>query len=259
MGIIGITTYYIPLKFSQDLLSDLSSWERIISGFALVVGIYSLLNHHYHKLRKKAPGWGFSVVVYVGMVMMVIPGFWFTMDVPEKAEFGTWSRSKQTLLLRSNGIQIVNTQPEYDAAIAKPHPEDKPPKVALNTPEGYLTAQEQLVRVPIQWEYDYIFVPMQATMFSMLAFYIASAAYRAFRARTIEATVLLITGIILMIGRVPIGEWMWSKLPNITEWILANPSMAAQRGIMIGIGLGMIATSLRIIFGIERTYMGGGE
>jgi hypothetical protein len=34
--------------------------------------------------------------------------------------------------------------------------------------------------------------------------------------------------------------------------------MAAQRGVMMGIGLGMIATSLRIIFGIERTYMGGG-
>jgi hypothetical protein len=193
------------------------------------------------------------------MVMMVIPGFWFTMDIPEKEEFGTWSHSRQTLLLKSNGIQIVDTQGEYDTIRQQLLSQNKPPKVALNTPEGYLDAQEQLVKMPIQWEYDNIFVPMQATMFSMLAFYIASAAYRAFRARTIEATVLLITGIILMIGRVPIGEWLWPKFPNITEWILTNPSMAAQRGIMIGIGLGMIATSLRIIFGIERTYMGGGE
>jgi len=98
-------------------------------------------------------------------------------------------------------------------------------------------------------------VPCSATMFSLLAFFIASAAYRAFRARTIDATLLLIAGALVMIGRVPVGNMLWDKFPVIAEWLMSVPQMAAKRGILIGVSLGMIATSLRIILGIERTYL----
>ncbi len=103
--------------------------------------------------------------------------------------------------------------------------------------------------------YDNFIIPLQATMFSLLAFFIASAAYRAFRARNFDATLLLITAIIVMIGRVPVSELITPKWPIFTEWIMAVPQMAAKRGIIIGIAFGAIGVSLRIILGIERSYL----
>tara|TARA_B100000029_G_scaffold480710_1_gene528993 strand:+ start:613 stop:1281 length:669 start_codon:yes stop_codon:yes gene_type:complete len=118
-----------------------------------------------------------------------------------------------------------------------------------------------------QWIFNNFQVPLSATMFSLLAFFVASAAYRAFRARNTEATLLLIAAAIVMIGRVPIGSVISDalnltgsfSLPAIAEWILDIPNTAAKRAITIGVGLGMTATAIKIIFGIERTYMGSGK
>jgi hypothetical protein len=113
--------------------------------------------------------------------------------------------------------------------------------------------------------YDYLFEyldkPMMATMFAMLAFYIASAAYRAFRARNAESTLLLLTAAIVMLWRVPMGEALFTAihpaLPDrINEFIMAGANVAVQRGIIIGAALGAASMSLRIMLGIERTYMG---
>ena len=68
--------------------------------------------------------------------------------------------------------------------------------------------------------------------------------------------------IIIMLGRVPVGSFIkWGKfsLPGLAEWIMAYPNMAAQRGLLIGIALGAICMSLKIILGIERSYLGRGE
>ncbi len=113
------------------------------------------------------------------------------------------------------------------------------------------------------WLYKYVYSSLSATMFALLAFFVASASYRAFRARNLEATILLLAGIFVMLGRVPLGDLMSSWLPaNLqisqwANWIMNVLNTAGQRAIMIGIALGLVSTSLRIILGLERAYLGG--
>lgn len=116
---------------------------------------------------------------------------------------------------------------------------------------------------PFLWVFDNIQTPLTATTFSLTAFFICSAAFRAFRARTIDATIMLIAATIIMIGRIPYGDMISLYFPSfipgftqLTSWVLDVPTMATRRAILLGISLGSIATSLRIILGIERTYQG---
>jgi hypothetical protein len=113
----------------------------------------------------------------------------------------------------------------------------------------------------VTWLFDKVDAPMMKTMFATLAFYIASAAYRAFRARTADATMLLIAALIVMFWRVPIGEAVLASIsPELPEWInsflMRGVNAAVQRGIIIGVALGAASMSLRILLGIERIYLG---
>jgi hypothetical protein len=116
------------------------------------------------------------------------------------------------------------------------------------------------------WIFMYVYRPLNATMYSLLAFFIASAAFRAFKAKTAEATLLLLTAFVVMLGRVPIGEYFWTQLHLdhvislnvlIDKWIMGGFNAAGQRAILLGASVGLISMSLRLILGIERSYLGG--
>ena len=113
------------------------------------------------------------------------------------------------------------------------------------------------------WIYDQVYSSMSSAMFALLAFFIASAAFRAFRIRTAEAALLAAAAFIVMMGRVPLGGVLTAGLPvqyrieTLAQWILDVPQNAANRAILIGAALGVMATGLRVILGIERSYLSG--
>ncbi|MGB5106781.1 MAG: hypothetical protein WBP29_07705 [Candidatus Zixiibacteriota bacterium] len=103
--------------------------------------------------------------------------------------------------------------------------------------------------------FRYTMIPIQATMFSLLAFFIASAAYRAFRARSVISAVLLAAALVMMFRVIPMGQLsIW--INETANWLLLVPNLAAKRAIIIGVGLGMVATALKVVLGIERAYLG---
>lgn len=101
--------------------------------------------------------------------------------------------------------------------------------------------------------------PIEATMFSLLAFFVASAAFRAFRARTTGATILLISAGVVMLGLIPAVEDAVPPLGEVANFLLKYPNTAAKRAIMIGVALGAISVALKTILGIDRTILGRDE
>jgi hypothetical protein len=111
---------------------------------------------------------------------------------------------------------------------------------------------------PFFWIYYNVQLPLNATMFSLLVFFITSAAYRAFRIRSVEAGILLATGVIVMLGQVPKGvPFLGEHIAVLKDWLMEVPNVAAKRAITLGAAMGVTAMSLRIILGIERSYLGG--
>jgi hypothetical protein len=262
---------------------DATQWYDIIASFAIFLGALNLLKLQFLKVVKRQSGWQYSVVAIASFFFAFTIGFFMkgAFFVGEEVYFT--QKAAEQAILASGSTETVKAV-EWGAHIST---------------EGGL----------FKWMFDSIFTPLSATMFALLAFYVASASYRAFRARNFEATLLLLAGIIIMLGRVPIGSlitpWMimyllvfvgtifantylksrkivfgvfvsgllgvtllgmnmsWSPtepaiffLPSLQEWIYTVPNLAGARAIMIGIGLGIIVTSLRYIFGLEKSYIG---
>jgi hypothetical protein len=113
------------------------------------------------------------------------------------------------------------------------------------------------------WIYNNAVVALDSAMYSLLAFFIASASFRAFKARTKEAGVLLISGAITMLYNAPAGSAIFGPLApsfnDLGDWILNVPNMAGFRGILIGAAVGAISLGIRVLTGRERGYLGAGE
>lgn len=121
---------------------------------------------------------------------------------------------------------------------------------------------------PFWWIYEYVLQPLMTTTFAVLAFYVASAAFRAFRAKNLEATLLLGTAFIVLLGRTYLGVQLTAWIPDalsafkidqLIVYIMKIFNTAGNRAIMIGIALGIASTSLKVLLGIDRSYLGSGD
>jgi len=211
MGLLAFTQEFVAAPIAGDFREEMTTWWRIVGGFGMFIGAYSLLHMHVTRIRRKMAGWGYSVFVFLGAAAMILAG-------------------------------------AYDEIAAAARPYADPGAFSL-----------------FDWLYNYVQVPCGATIFSILAFFMASAAFRTFRARNLGAAMLLLGAIIVMFGRVTVSEWLAARLgsPELfrvpTNVLMDYLNTAAKRGIFMGISLGMISQALRVLFGIERSYLGGGD
>ncbi len=107
----------------------------------------------------------------------------------------------------------------------------------------------------VSWIFRYVQYPLQATVMALLAFFALSAGYRAFRRRTIESTIMFLSASLVLLGYAAIMTDWW-PMSALKEWILSVPAMAGVRGILLGVAIGITATGLRILIGMDKPYSG---
>lgn len=110
------------------------------------------------------------------------------------------------------------------------------------------------------WDFLYsgLFVSLGSAMFSLLGVYIAAAAFRAFRVRTFESSLMMGAALIVMLGQIPFGIWLSESLPDARRWLLEIPNSAAFRAITIGAGVAALIMAFRMWLSLESDFEEGG-
>lgn len=106
----------------------------------------------------------------------------------------------------------------------------------------------------IDWLFSYVYSPLQSTMTALLAFFVVSAAYRAFRIRDAAAAILLISSLFVLFAQLPFSASLSPYIPPLRDWVFKVPVTASMRGLLLGIALGTITTSLRVLLAVDKPY-----
>lgn len=208
-------------KFSPPMKqweNSVKTWFDILAAFAFILGAGNLVLSHLKKISDRVAGWGYSVITLAAFVVTLFLGL-TKFAVPPNADYPEYSWSGDYMAEGSG----------------------------------------------FWWVYNYVYLPLAATMFACLAFYISSAAFRAFRAKNLEASLLLLTAVILLLAQTSNGLLLTEFLPDSlsmfklesVKHVLINLfNTIGTRAIMIGIALGVVSTSLKVLLGVDRSYLG---
>lgn len=203
---------------AQPLTQLAEKWFTVLAAVAFLTAGTSLVLHHLKKIVAQQAGWGYSAITLIAFMVTLVVG------------------------LLKVGVPISPQFPDY-------------PWAGSYQEEGSA----------LWWLFEYVIMPITSTMFSLLAFYVASAAFRAFRAKNTEALLLLATAFLILLSRQARGTSSddWTLLSLLQTGLSASSAtvkdvimQAGQRAMMIGIALGVAATSLRVLLGLDRSYLG---
>lgn len=204
----------------QVLEKNVVIWFDILASFAFVLGGGNLVLNNLRKISDRHAGWGYSVITLTAFFVTLIVGV-TKLGVPPGNKYLGYSWSGDYMAEGSG----------------------------------------------FWWIFSYVYVPLSATMFATLAFYISSAAFRAFRAKNVEATLLLLTAVLVLVGQTSYGPqltenipldsgWAGFRIENIKGTLINLFNTLGTRAIMIGIALGVVSTSLKVLLGVDQSYLG---
>lgn len=80
--------------------------------------------------------------------------------------------------------------------------------------------------------------------------------YRGARARSLDASLILIVVGALILGKSAIGPVLIPWVVDLANFFNGAPNVGVMRAITIGMAIGLLTTFIRALLGLEKTYMG---
>lgn len=102
--------------------------------------------------------------------------------------------------------------------------------------------------------FRYVYQPLTGAILALLTFFALRAAWRALQVRPGEASIILGVAILLLLAN---GPWA-ALIPGLNEtiaWIRAYPVLGVTRGLLLGIGIGALVASARVLLGLDQPYL----
>jgi len=274
--------------------------EQISNGFAAVaacavaLGVINLLLHHGKKILWRDKGYFFSAALLasLALTLFVLAQDWLgTVRTANQVSYLSMLQEYSTLIEKSEGVEREQKEALFKSTVleklAAQHVQSGPAfekrkaiENGLVSPlidflamrnllqdygqlyrahqeesrEGSMNAQLSTVLI------DGLFTALGSAMFSLLGFYIAAAAYRAFRIKSFESGLLMVTATVVMLGQITFGPMLWEGFPLLRLWLLQVPSSAAARAIEIGASIAGLILAFRMWLSIEsRSFRRRGE
>jgi len=173
----------------RPLTTRLYAWVLLLSAFALLLGVLSVVWLHIRRIQLGREEWWLSLILLVALLAVV-------------------------------GAGLVDASGAFSP--------------------------------PVMWMFDYVIAPIQATLFALLAFFLAAAAYRFLRIGRSGGVWMLAGALFMLIVQAPVSRlFLAAPLERLADWLLEQPVMAALRGVILGGGLALLVIGVRFLLDRE--------
>ncbi len=105
------------------------------------------------------------------------------------------------------------------------------------------------------WIYQFITIPVEASLVASLAFILIYTLARLFQKRlTWYSAIFLFTVLLILAGSISFAAGDIPGMAFLKSWVEHVWAIGGVRGILLGVALGTITTGVRILLGGERPY-----
>ncbi len=107
----------------------------------------------------------------------------------------------------------------------------------------------------LNWVFHSVLAPLEAAAASLLVFFLVAAAFRAMRLQpSLTTFVFVITIVLVLLSALALPGDLGQILGTMRVWLVHIFATAGARGMLLGVALGIVATGVRVLLGIDRPH-----